>query len=183
MRATPLIKSSRKYLTTYKDNFNNVLEIGFNAGHSSELFLCSNPNSNVLSIDLGYWYYCKFGYEFLKKKYPNRINVIFKDSIDALSDYETIKENTFFDFIYIDGNHTYDYAYQDMINCKKFAKEDTIIILDDVIKDDNFRTLSNTAPTKVWNELAKEGFIIELDTAHFQDINRGVAVCKYNFDY
>ena len=31
----------------------NILEIGFNGGHSSELFLQCNNNTNVVSFDIG----------------------------------------------------------------------------------------------------------------------------------
>ena len=53
-----------------------ILEIGFNAGHSSEIFLNSNPHSKITSIDVGYWYYGKFGVEFLNNKFPNSTEVI-----------------------------------------------------------------------------------------------------------
>ena len=71
--------SQKQYLKKYKSQFKNILEIGFNAGHSSELFLDTNPNSVVTSIDLGYWYYCKFGIKYLEKKFPDRFQIILKD--------------------------------------------------------------------------------------------------------
>ena len=171
-------KEQEDYLKTFKHSFNNILEIGFNGGHSSELFLENNENAKVTSVDLGYWYYCKFGYEFLRKKYPNRIEVFFNDSIKALKDYSTIKR-TVYDFIYIDGNHTYEYALNDILNCKKFSNESTILVLDDVVQDPKFRTEANKAPTDVWNKLKEENVISELECMHFKDINRGVAVGKY----
>tara|TARA_Y100001958_G_C21098213_1_gene449069 strand:+ start:242 stop:976 length:735 start_codon:yes stop_codon:yes gene_type:complete len=171
----------KEYLKKYKVQFKNILEIGFNAGHSSELFLDTNPNSVVTSIDLGYWYYCKFGIRYLEKKFPNRFQIILKDSIKALRDYKTISEGTIFDFIYIDGNHSYEYAYNDILNCKKFSHDLTIIAVDDVVDDDNFRTNSNLGPTKAWKTLVSNGKLIELDCSHFKDINRGMAVGKFIF--
>lgn len=170
-----------EFLKKYKENFTNVLEIGFNAGHSSEIFLSSNPNSIVTSIDIGYWYYGKFGVEFLKCKYPNRLKLIFKDSILALKDFSNIQENKVYNFIYIDGNHTYEYAYNDIKNCKKFSNHNTLVAIDDVVLDERNKTLANTGPTQAWLDLLKEGFITEIEVAHFQDINRGVAVCKFVF--
>ena len=158
-----------------------ILEIGFNAGHSSELFLINNPQSTITSIDLGYWYYCKFGSEYLKKQYPGRINVIFKDSLSALKDFNTVPNGSIFDLIYIDGNHTYEYAYNDLKNCRKFANKDTVVLLDDVVVEDKYRTLSNTAPTKVWKEFVSEEFIFQIEIKHFKDINRGIAIGKYIF--
>ncbi len=171
----------KEYLKKYKVHFKNILEIGFNAGHSSELFLDTNPNSVVTSIDIGYWYYCKFGIKYLEKKYPNRFQIILKDSIKALKNFETISQGIIFDFIYIDGNHSYEYAYNDILNCKKFANDSTIVVVDDVVEDDNFRTNSNSGPTQAWKSLVSNGKLIELDCAHFEEINRGVAVGKFVF--
>ena len=42
-------------------NIKNVLEIGFNAGHSSETFLSTNKDVKVLSIDLGVYKYVNIG--------------------------------------------------------------------------------------------------------------------------
>jgi len=168
------------FLNKYNENFKDVLEIGFNAGHSSEIFLSSSTNSKITSIDIGYWYYCKFGVEFLNIKFPNRLKVIFKDSILALKDFSTVPENKIFSFIYIDGNHTYDYAYNDIKNCQKFADKQTLVAVDDVVIDDKNRTLANTGPTQAWLDLLAEEFITEVEVEHFQDINRGVAVGKFN---
>jgi len=174
-------KKQEEYLLKYKEKFGNILEIGFNAGHSAELFLYSNPYSTVTSVDIGYWYYCKFGATYLNKKYPGRIKNIFKDSLLALNDNSFIDEEVLFDFIYIDGNHTYEYALNDILNCKKFAKPSSILVLDDVVINESYRTNSNREPTKVWEELVRKNYISEIDYAHFKDINRGVAVGKYNF--
>ncbi|MCH1611942.1 MAG: class I SAM-dependent methyltransferase [Flavobacteriales bacterium] len=170
------------FLKTYKDSFKNILEIGFNAGHSSEIFLCNNQNVELISIDLGFWYYTKFGDRFLSRKYENQIKVIYKDSIEALKDFSTIQEGTFFDLIYIDGNHEYEYAMADMLNCKKFASPESIVMLDDVILSDDYRSLANSGPTKVWKELVSSKDIIEIKCYHFKDLNRGVAIGKYNFN-
>ena len=48
-------------LEAYSKTAKNIFEIGFNAGHSSETFLKANSNSNVVSVDLGYWHYVKYG--------------------------------------------------------------------------------------------------------------------------
>jgi len=172
-------EEQEKYLKSLEGNFKNILEIGFNAGHSSELFLENFKNAKVTSVDLGYWYYCKFGYEFLKNKYPGRIEVHFEDSIKALKGYSKLNKNNIYDLIYIDGNHTYQYALNDILNCKKFSDQSTILLLDDVVQDPAFRTEANKAPTEVWNKLKEEGVISEIECMHFKDINRGVAVGRY----
>jgi len=70
--STQSIQQKQK-LIEYSKDANNILEIGFNAGHSAELFLSSSPTSKVTSVDIGYWYYCKFGATYLNIKSPERI--------------------------------------------------------------------------------------------------------------
>ena len=36
-------------------NCKNIMEIGFNAGHSAEMFLKNNPDLTMTSFDLGQW--------------------------------------------------------------------------------------------------------------------------------
>lgn len=46
------------------------------------------------------------------KKYGERQSIIRKDSVESLIDFE----NEYFDFIYIDANHAYEYVKKDMNN-------------------------------------------------------------------
>ena len=169
-------KDQSKYLDIYSKNASKILEIGFNAGHSAELFLKGNSNTIVTSVDIGFWYYCKFGREFLNKKYPNRLNVIFEDS-KKIS--KVIQEK--YDLIFIDGNHSYEYALNDLKNCKNFSHRQTYIILDDVEKDKDFQRPYNFGPTKAWEELISEKIIEEVDYVRF-DKARGCTVGKFIFD-
>jgi len=176
--STQSIQQKQK-LIEYSKDANNILEIGFNAGHSSEVFLKANNLSTITSIDLGYWYYCKFGKAFLEQKYSKRINVIFDDSIKALSGNKYLNKFQKFDLIYIDGNHTYKYAKADLLNCKKFSTNKTIILMDDVVFDEDKRTIGNQAPTKIWKELIRESFIKQIEVIYFEDIGRGIGVGTY----
>lgn len=104
---------------------NKILEVGFNAGHSNLLFLLANPDAKILNFDLmnrDYSYPC---YEYLKSKYD--ISVIAGNSITTL--FEKDKEN--FDLIHIDGGHANKAVFNDLINCKKFANKNTLVIFDD----------------------------------------------------
>ena len=67
-----------------------------------------------------------------------------------------------------------------MKNCSKFANRNTIVALDDVVFDNKHRTVANADPTQVWKDLLKENFITEIEVAHFTDLNRGVAVGRFN---
>ena len=90
----------KEYLDKYKEHFKNVLEIVL-MQDILQKFSSMNENCRLTSVDIGFWYYGKFGVEFLNKKYPGRLKV-FKDSVKALENYEVVPENTIFNFIYID---------------------------------------------------------------------------------
>ena len=66
-----------------------------------------------------------------------------------------------FDLIFIDGGHTYDVAKTDIMNCKKLAHKDTIVVMDDTITDPAFVCHWNTGPSQSWNESVKWGVIRE----------------------
>ena len=108
------------------ENILNVMEIGFNGGHSAETFLSNNPNIHLVSFDIGRHDYVKIGKEFIDKYYPNRHELIIGDSLITVPKYaaDNIKK---FDLIFVDGNHKYNAAKADLINCSKLAHKDTII--------------------------------------------------------
>jgi predicted O-methyltransferase YrrM len=49
------VKKKLNFLKNIVDNhrITNIMEIGFNAGHSAETFLSSNKNINLTSFDIG----------------------------------------------------------------------------------------------------------------------------------
>ena len=57
-----------------------ILEIGFNAGHSSTLFLDSHPTVNVTSFDLGVGQCVNIGKKYIDMVYPDRHKLILGDS-------------------------------------------------------------------------------------------------------
>jgi hypothetical protein len=124
----------------------NILEIGFNAGHSAEIFL-KNSNCNLTSFDLNSHNYVSIAKEYIDIYYPGRHELILGDSTLTIPLY---KENSF-DLLFIDGGHEYNIAKADLDNCKRFANDQTIIIMDDVIFSENseFWTIG---PTKAWKE-------------------------------
>lgn len=110
----------------------NILEIGFNAGHSALVFLLSNPNSKIVCFDLGEHSYSKKCFEYLSQQFPNRLEIIWGDSQTTLLKYvcENIGKKTF-DLFHIDGGHFPEIVESDVKLSKFLANENSLLIYDD----------------------------------------------------
>jgi len=155
-----------------------VMEIGFNGGHSSELFLSSNQNIEVVSFDIGEHSYVKLGKEFIDKTYPNRHQLIIGNSLETVPYYSN-NVNKKFDVIFIDGGHIYDVAKGDIINCKKLAHDKSIVIMDDTIINDNWLRHWNLGPNRAWKEAKEWNIIKELGSVDYSP-GRGQSWGYYN---
>jgi hypothetical protein len=139
-----------------------IMEIGFNAGHSAENFLLSNPNANVTSFDLGRVNAMQYGKDYIDATYPGRHTLIVGDSRQTVWQYKLDNPNKRFDVIFIDGGHTYDVAKVDIVHSSGLAHSDTIVIVDDIMYVSGWEAGWTVGPTKVWEEGKKFGEIQEL---------------------
>ena len=60
----------------------NIIEIGFNAGHSALVFLIANPDSKLTIYDIGWHPYTRACYYYLDSVFPGRITFIEGDSLE-----------------------------------------------------------------------------------------------------
>ena len=123
------------------------LEIGFNAGDSAELFLNAGVK-HLTSLDIGEHDYYKVGKKYINKTFPKRHRLLIGDSCKTLP-----KLKGKFDFIFIDGDHSYKGALCDYEKSRRLSNSKTLIIFDDWNPDKN----SYQAPKKVINEAVKAG--------------------------
>ena len=158
----------------------NVMEIGFNAGHSAELFLKNNPNLTLTSFDLGYHDYVATAKEYIDLFYPNRHTLILGDSTVTIPKYINENPDKTFDLIFIDGGHTYEVANADIENCRKLANKDTVVILDDTIYKEEWIGPCTIEPTKVWIEQLMNSKISEINKIDYEAW-RGMSWGKYIF--
>lgn len=144
----------------------NVLEIGFNAGHSADIFLSSNKNINLVSFDIGTHNYVKSGKQFIDTNYPGRHTLIIGNSLNTVPNYFK-KENTKFDIIFIDGGHDYNISRGDLLNCKAGAHDKTLVILDDTMNTGNWVKGWNIGPNRAWKEAKENNIIKEIGTEDY----------------
>jgi len=157
-------------------NAHNILEIGFNCGHSSDLFLRSS-NANIVSFDLGTHHYLITGKNFIDTFYPNRHVLIIGNSVQTIPSYMKQHPDKKFDIIFIDGGHDYEIAKSDLENCKRFAHKSTIVIMDDVVSDRDLYW--NVGPKKAWREAEEKSKIITLGR---EDYSRGRGMIWGKYD-
>ena len=98
----------------------------------------------------------KFKFEIDK----NNIEIIRKKSSEAFKNFE----NNFFDMIYIDGNHLYDFVLSDILNSLDKIKNDGIIVCDDYKNDSGW---FKDGVTKAVNVLKKKGKIKVIHAHNF----------------
>lgn len=107
----------------------NILEIGFNAGHSACCFLNAHPSAKMVTFDI-----CRHGTEdaALQALQPHfDITLVRGDSVETVPKY--LKENdTLFDFVFIDGLHLGKHPYLDFMNTKDRIAPGGIIVVDDM---------------------------------------------------
>lgn len=108
------------FLNEFLKNLNpkNSLEIGVDKGLTFSLIHQYSGQS------LGIEKYARF-------KYPKEWNILIKDSKDL--DEGDLNKNLFFDFIHIDGDHSFDCVIRDLETCNTHSNNNTIICVDDYV--------------------------------------------------
>lgn len=161
------------------NNIKNVIEIGFLAGHSAELFLKLNNHVKVTSIDDGALQSVSAGKEYIDLNYPNRHTLIKGNSNIILTNDKFNVSQLKYDIILIDGSFKYDIVKQDIILSKKLAHSDTILIINNVLKNKFWMKYWTEEVSNATAELVSSGFITNLHNIDI-DTGRGSVTCKYN---
>ena len=139
-----------------------VMEIGFNGGHSAEVFLKNNSTLTLTSFDLGEHHYVTKAKEYIDSAFPKRHELYLGDSRITVPFFEKSNKGTTFDVIFIDGGHEYEIAKADMDNCLRLAHKDTVVILDDTIFTTEWEQHYTTGPTRAWTDQLEQNKIVEV---------------------
>jgi predicted O-methyltransferase YrrM len=157
-----------------------ILEIGFNAGHSAEVFLSTDAGVHLLSFDLGHVPAVNVGKAFIDAHFPLRHTLIIGDSTGSVPAFTRLYPDAKFDLIFIDGGHQYEVAKADIENCMKLADAQAIVAVDDTIFTASREKPYTVGPTKAWLEALQERKVTELGRQEYA-IGRGMVWGRYNF--
>ncbi len=157
----------------------SICEIGFNAGHSTLLWLAASSHTKVYSWDLGEHPYTKRIAEYLKYKFPGRLNIFYGNSTKTVPlvarQMVNGRRSLECDIISIDGGHTYGVAKTDIINMKQFATPSTIVIVDDVSEDVDYAEWVLNA----WRDVIQMGQAEQEFMCTYRTEPRGYLIGKY----
>ena len=112
------------------------LEIGSYEGNSA-LYVSNNfPEAHVTCVDL--WEavgeYKGNAFDVIEKNFDSNIRGLHNvNKIKDTSDNFFTQNQTMFDFIYVDGNHKFDYVLRDCINAWRFLNKGGFLVCDDYI--------------------------------------------------
>lgn len=119
----------------------NILEIGFNGGHSACCFLNSNPLAKMYTFDICRWGIEEKAESVLKNYFD--IDLIKGNSVYTVPEFLS-KTNLFFDLIFIDGCHDYDVVLSDIKNTMSFLNSDGLMIIDDLHMGGVYKALNDS---------------------------------------
>jgi predicted O-methyltransferase YrrM len=135
----------------------DVAEVGFNAGHSSYMWLSSRADVQVTSFDLGDHPYVELAKATIDRLFPGRHQLVTGDSRLTVPAYADAGAGRSFDLIFIDGGHDLDVARADIANCRRLASDRTVVLMDDLEPN----KAHGVGPAQAWLEAQDEQLVVQ----------------------
>jgi len=113
-------------------NFQSMMEIGFNAGHSSSIILSLFDDVRIDSYDIGQFDITHSNGKLVKEKFTDRFDLFIQDSMKISSS----KLNGKYDLMFIDGSHDYNPVVSDI---NLFLNSDIQYVIMDDLQNKNVK--------------------------------------------
>jgi hypothetical protein len=132
-------------------------EIGLNGGHSFDWVMRNSPEcTQCISFDLNSHGYTSAAVAYMQRKYADAFTFVPGDSAVTVPQFASDHPEIKLDLIYIDGNHSFDGCYNDIVNCRALAHDNTILWIDDY----------NGGSVEAATNAARDRGIIEIIAVH-----------------
>lgn len=130
-----------------------VCEIGFNMGHSAVNWLAANPRLSVVAFDVTRQLYTAAAINAINTLFPSRtVSLVTGDSSHSVPNFarltnEAVKCNVLF----IDGGHTLEAAFSDIVNFRALANTSYHRVFIDDVSETNgvFQAMNEAVARKV----------------------------------
>lgn len=133
----------------------SILEIGFNAGMSSQALLSASPRIRVTSFDLGLHPYIDRAKRYIDRRFPGRHQLVIGDSRKALPEFARSHPDAAFDLAFVDGGHEAEVVREDLRNAKKLCRAGGYVLVDDLTP---WRPWG-IGPAEAWQEALDQGLV------------------------
>jgi hypothetical protein len=141
----------------------HICEVGFNAGHSTALWLSANPTATVDTFDIFNPHLTGFmrpNLLLLQRLFPGRLTAHVGDSLRTIPAANLLPPC---DLVHVDGRHSYDNTRQDTINFMRISRPSTLYLFDD--QCDPLKCSGPNAgvaepPTRATADLVSEGLLV-----------------------
>lgn len=150
-----------------------ILEIGLNAGHSTELFLETAQAAKITSFDLCEKPYSEDILRQLTALYPGRFEVVAGNTLETLPAWFAQNPDEPFDFVFVDGGHGYEVASSDLLTVLQFVPRGCLVAMDDIVEGVPHKG-HTVNPSKVWAEAVAAFQVHPLGQVDFKP-GRGMA--------
>ena len=137
----------------------DILEIGFNAGHSCLLFLIANRNAKIHVFDSCEHKYTRPCVQYLIDNFGDRLTLYAGTSPASLSLFINSDKRKSFDIFHIDGGHELNVANIDFFLTKELAKHKSIVIMNDT----NIPHIGN-----LWKGYVEQNNVREIELLHME---------------
>jgi hypothetical protein len=122
----------KEYVSLARDLYvKTICETGYNAGHSTLLWMLANPEAQVYSFDLGQYPYTIASVAWMEKKFPGRFHFTKGNSVETLPKFIVDNPHVRCDVTVVDGGHDFPIASADLLNMQALASSNGRVILDD----------------------------------------------------
>jgi predicted O-methyltransferase YrrM len=142
-----------------KEPITNVVQTGFNAGHSAFAFAYLGSRA-VTSFDINEHSYVQPAHDYLERRFPwIDFRLVLGDSVTTVPEHQ---DDNLYDLAFIDGGHSQEVAVNDIANLRRLTLPGAYVVMDDYGGTAPWQI----GPTAAYEQAVSDGLVTHLTTEH-----------------